>query len=524
MHLNHNPTYEIPQYLKAMFEKKPVIMDKEYQAVIFFNNDYKFQYLSSNDNPYNYFIYLNGKISILDGYIYMYDQSLGHIILEKKNIISIEYKDEIRYTYLLIKIDDTSKFPLTNIVKNEILIYISSSSIRSYKADLYNSLKSDYNKVETFKTDQQDFYSKLAYLMYENEKENINYISNSFFLEKTKQILIQNLGYENLYLRLKNCGKEFSFEEYNQIKRLSQAENKNSTKISNLSQVNTESKRIKIVFVIGNINSSFEIFSEYILDTAKSIDKNCSLFKAKRYEQNLIKAYTDFLGLSANSKLDKSFNKTLIIPVGLEINIPTLLHTIADNFGGFTKFFEIFEITNICFAINYSCFLRNKNNDLFNILGHIKHEELCKFLLIDESNVSKRKVDRFNAIIQLTNKNCTFFNKRSFTRNSKEVKKIITDSYFNEKYLIKLFSLGIFNIDNNKLISEEQFFFKTEFYAKRNLLEDLVTKFLNVHFNPKNARDKIKKKEEVKAYDNYTNKYMNNFDFQDELLGKIFLS
>jgi len=509
MHINRKHDYDIPNYLITMFEKKPLIIDKEFQGVMFFNNDYKLSYLSQSEDNYNYFIYLDGKLSFLDGYIYLSDQSLGHIIIENNNIITIELREEIKYTYLLIKLADNSKIPLTNIVKNEILIYFSNSSIKSFKTELFSRLKSDY-KVETINNVKNDFYYKLAYFIFENEKENINYMSNSFALEKIKTILTNHLDFENLYLRLKNKDKNLTFDEYSQIKKLA----KSPTDISKV-----DNKKIKLLFVFGNINSNYEVFAEYLLEAAKSVNKNSSIIIIKRSDIISLKSYADLIGVSANSNLDKNFNKLLILPVGLENEISCFLYNLSEFFGGLSKFFEIFEIINICYCVNYSCFLRNPNNDLFQIFKNITQEDLCKFLLIDESDVSKRKVDRFNNLIQLANKNCTFYNKRTFSRNPKEIKKIITDSYFNESYLQKLFNLNYFKTDN--LAIDNQFFFKTEFFILRDLFNEFISKYLNNHLNPINLKEQSKKKEGELVYNNYSNRYMNNFDFHDDLLSKI---
>ena len=521
MHYNRKLDYDIPNYMITMYEKKPLLLDKEVQGVMFFSNDYKLPYMSTNETGYNYFVYLDGKINFLDGYIYLNDQTLGHIIIENKNIISIELKEEIKYTYILLKLSDSSKLPLAGIAKPELLLYFSNSSIKSYKTDLFNTLKADY-KVDMVGLDKTNFYYKLAYFIYENERENINYTANGFYIEKIKSILTNHLEYENVSLRLKNKDKELTFDEFTQIRKLQPS--------------NTmDNKKIKLLMVFGSINSSNNVFAEYIQDAAKSISKNSSIIKIKKNELSSLKAYVDYIAVSANSNLDKSFNKMLIMPIGLDIEIPVFLYKIADYFGGFAKFFEIFEIINICYSVNYSCFLRNSNNDLFKIFKHITQDELCKFVLIDESDVSKRKVDRFNSLIQGANKNAIFYNKRTFTRNPKDTKKIVTDSHFNESYLMKLYSMDYFKMDkiSNMLTQsihgvEEQLFFKTEFYILREKFDELVTKYLNYHMNPINMKDNqkeslAKKKEDEKIMHSHSNRYMNNFDFQDDLIGKYFL-
>ena len=68
---------------------------------------------------------------------------------------------------------------------------------------------------------------------------------------------------------------------------------------------------------------------------------------------------------------------------------------------------------------------------------------------------------------------------------------------------------------------DNQFFFKAEFFILRDLFNEFISKYLNNHLNPINLKEQSKKKEGELVYNNYSNRYMNNFDFHDDLLSKI---
>lgn len=532
-----NSSYDIPQILRSISPCR--FQDIEIKGLAFHKNFYNIPYLFTDSSDLGYdpnqmCLTLTGKLLIYENYIVIHDNSLGYFVIESQNLEMISYKDEINFSSLLLNVKDSSKLPLSGIIKNEILIYIPCKSERtkSIKFDFMTYLKNKYSyRFREMRLQLEEEYELAIKGIRDNEYENLSYISNSFNLTNIFDVIGDMYEYE--YIELIKGGilqsvpisvEKYRFEQYQSIK-------SELLKPEFCEKLNFD--KINLIFLFGTTLDEIDKYCLSVQDLGKSLGIKSEIIIPSI---DLINDYTNFYGFyfkeltSANNVVGNK-KKVFILGVQHEIKIVVFLNHFILNFDEHNNFLEKFNVLNICYTLNYNSFIKNKHKDLFSHLYNIVFEDLINFILIDEGYLSSEKIEKTNKIINYMNPKAIIFNTRSFSLNTKEVKKIFENNscdfikilkFYNENYFSNIF----INTQNEKkvlssTIQTEEMFFNLKFRVKKELIEEFINKFLNralkyCRENQDKQYEKIIEKETTKnEYNEYMN--MSDQDFQNEL-------
>jgi hypothetical protein len=519
-----NSTYDLPQILRSISPCR--FQDIEMKGLAFHHNFYNIPYLfpDSSDlgyDPNQMCLTLTGKLIIYEDYISIHDNSLGYFVIESQNLEEAAYKDEINFSLLLLSVKDSSKLPLSGILKNEILIYIPchSERMKSIKFDVMTYLKSKYtHRCRPMRPKMEEEYELAIKAIRDNEYENLSYISNSFNLTNIFDMIGDMYEYEYIIGKKENLNY-FMYEEYQKNK---------LDLISSKSKLNFSEKlnfeKINLIFLFATTLADVHKFSLSVQDLGKSLGIKSEIIIPSINLINDTKNFYEFYFKEITNNIQINKKKVLILGIQHEIKIIEFLNKLISSFDGVDKFSNMFNILNISYTINYNTLIKNKHKDLFSHLYNILYEDLINFILVDEGYLSTEKIEKTNKIITAMNPRAIMFNTRSFSLNTKEVRKIFENNSSDMIKTLKFYGENYFTYkdEENNLAScrTEEKFFNLKFRLKKELIEDFINKFLNCALKYNRDRENQDRKNK-KNFDKEipTEEYMNmsDQDFQNEL-------
>jgi hypothetical protein len=463
----------------------------EAKGIIFYRNEYNISYLFPDSQELGYdhnqmFNYISGKFYVFDDYLMFYDNSLGHIVIDEKNLKEIAIKDEMRYTVILLTLQDPEKIPLSNICKNEIILYIPGNNpkIKSIKYEMISFLKMRFpNKFKVFSNLKENEYDLAIRTITDNENDNLNYVSNSFNITNITDIILEMFEYEFLSTMKSWKNDKLNFNQYNYIRESIANYESNSSDVD--VELDSDDRKTKIVFLFCSYFDNLYKFTKYLLDLGKIYSTGS--IKVVFPSLNLINDEKSFYEFYCKSLIEHSSQKIKLVLVIVfnEIKVNYFLYNLVmfyEKFNSFDKksFLKEYHILSICYAVNLKNLPKNKNKDLISRVYEISDEDLVNFILIEEDYLSKEKIELRNKLISSMNSKAITFNTRSFSKN-KEVNKIFSEkNLMNPKKISFHFDILIGDIKRNRIPNKkEECFVKLKYKIKKELLEE----FLNNHMN-----------------------------------------
>jgi len=462
----------------------------EAKGIVFYRNEYNISYLFPDSQELGYdhnqmFYYLCGKLYLFDDYLMFFDNSIGHVVIDEKNLKEIAIKDEMRYTVILLTLQDSEKIPLSNICKNEIILYIpgNNTKIKSIKYEMISFLKTRFtNKFKIFSNLKENEYDLAIRTISDNENDNLNYVSNSFNITNITDIILELFEYEFLSTMKFWKNDKLNFNEYKYIREsIANYE-------SNPVDVDPESnhKKTKIVLLFCSHFDNLDKFTKYLLDLGKIYTTGS--IKVVFPSLNLINDEKSFYEFYCKSLLEHSSQKIKVVLVIVfnEIKVNYFLYNLVMYYEKFNpstdkkSFLKEFQILSISYAVNLKYLIKNKNKDFLSRVYEISDEDLVNFILIEEDYLSKEKIEFRNKLISSMNSKAITFNTRSFSKN-KEVSKIFTEkNLVNPKKISFHFDILIGDLKlNHNHDKKEECFIKLKYKIKKELFEE----FLNNHMN-----------------------------------------
>jgi len=557
MHAKDNYLYEPIKIVKQNTNVK--FNDIQYKAIAFHREEYNLPYLfpSSKDLGFDsdqMFTAFEGKMAVFNDCFIFYENSLGILLIEEENLEEIEYKEESHFSLLLIKIKDSGKFPLSGIIKNEILLYLyaNNSSLRNYKFEMIDFLKKRYKGIfKNLSVKKQEEYDIAIKTLDENKYFNLNYISNTFSYANILDSFNELLEYENFKTKLYQFESDegCSFEQYKTS--LSRLNEDLETSIN-------KTKKDKIVFLYCDIltNNSLYNFNANNNNNLLELVKQLGLSQGVNPnivvpsldiigdEQKLFEFYSESFCKAKSTKK----NNTIIACVFNNYKIRNFMGLLAKKYC--KNFFADFQILNFVFCLNLEFTKINKNKEPAANLYSL-NDELFGYLITEDDLVLPEKIQQRSKLLMAINSKASLLNTRSFTRNVKEAKKIfdfsnknfefvlnnyasenteiekLSQSYLNStsdfdavfieleyKLNFEIFKKYIKNIINHPLVYTQQ----KHFFLKEKTKDALNNQKLNQMLNL--APDSGQKEADSAEYAN-VNAMMTDKEYQDELAEEI---
>ena len=481
-HFKDDTNYNQQQILISLTHIK--VKDIDYKALQFYQDKYNLPYLfpDGHDDGLDHnqmFTFYSGRINLYDDYFTFSDDSAGNIIVSYKNIEEMNYVEERNYTVMLFKFNDMNCFPLSGIVKNEILFYFKGNTERwrSYSREMVEFLRNVKclrGKIGSLSEDKKFEYEIVMKTMNENEMYNLSNISNSFNLTNICDSINEMIEYEYLkYNSDKFIGyKDFLNKKNEYLKEINPIEEENKEKENEIiTKIKAEKTDKKLMFVFGtNPNNINNIRKKLIDFTKKSgyqyneIIPDLSFFNHKKKEQKeeIISFYVDNI-----NKINRDSKKINFIFIYFSCNVLSFLKQLNNKIKNFTK---SFDLLNISYTVNYSWFKsdRFKNKIKHNLI----YDDIVNNIFIDEGLLSPDKITKFNRFISMANPKANIYTSRSFYLNDKELKQIFENIMLKPK-VIKFYLDYYENLPINASLHQNIYI-----PFKYMIKEDLIKKFL----------------------------------------------
>jgi hypothetical protein len=463
-------SYNLVSLIKSQSEL--LVNEVDIKGLSFYLEDYNIPYFFPDsldlgfDSNQSFLIY-DSKLVLYDKYLVIRDNSLGDFVIQYENFESICFKDEIKYSVLLLKIRDSSKIPLSNILKNEILFYFPCISEREKKIkyEVFSHLKQKVLKFYRGMTKREELEYELAIkVLRDNPNENLNYISNSFNLTT----IFDKIGglYDFEYFLSE---KALDYKDYNKISDdLINSNNSYDTSFSN--------DRTNIFFIFGSLLDKLEIFSLSVHDLMKTLGiKSEILIPDISYTNHPIELYKFYLSKleqTVSSNKNEKIKKTIILVVQSE-------HRITDFFCNLFKFqneeefFSSFQVLGISSLVNLN-FIKNKSGSFFPSFRNIIEEELIDYIFLDQGDyVDPSVLEKKNQLITMMNSKAEIINTRSIFKNTKDAKKIFEiKNDFRKRYQY----VKKFKIESQEHLRKDCLFIPFRYKLERDLFEDFIEK------------------------------------------------
>ena len=482
-HYKDDINYNQQQILLSLTSIK--IKDIDYKALQFYKDDFNISYLFPDGNldglEHNQiFIFYSGKINLYEDYFTFSDDSVGNIICAYDNIKNVEYLEERNYTVILIKFNDMDRLPLSGIVKDEILFYFKGSTERwrSYSREMIEFLRGVSalrSKIGILSEDKKFEYEIVMKTIYDNERYNLSYISNSFNLTNVCDNINEMIEYEylkfsndkfgsysNYKKELKNCLDEINPENKGEN------ENEINTKENiNINKINNK----KIMFVFGTnpiiINNIRKKLIDFLRKSGYKYNEIIpELFqydiRNNNINENLISFYAENI-----LKIESDPKKINIIFI---YHICNILSFIKELDSKISNLCEKYDILNISYAINYSWLKADRFKN--KIPQNFIYENIINNIFIEEGLLPPEKIEKLNKLITLGNSKARIFNTRSFYLNEKELRQILFEKYQIKSKLMNFYINNYEILDHNKPVYQNIFI-----PFKYMIKEDLFKKF-----------------------------------------------
>ena len=481
-HFKDDTNYNQQQILISLTHIK--VKDIDYKALQFYQDKYNLPYLfpDGHDDGLDHnqmFTFYSGRINLYDDYFTFSDDSAGNIIISYKNIEEMNYLEERNYTVMLFKFNDMNCFPLSGIVKNEILFYFKGNTERwrSYSREMIEFLRNVKclrGKIGSLSEDKKFEYEIVMKTMNENEMYNLSSISNSFNLTNICDSVNEMIEYE--YLKY-NSDKFISYKDFlnkknEYLKEINPVEEENKEKGNEIStQIKAEKTDKKLMFVFGTNPYNINNIRKKLIDFTKKsgyqyneIIPDLSSFNHKKKEQKeeIISFYIDNI-----NKINKDSKKINFIFVYFSCNVLSFLKQLNNKIKNFTS---NFDLLNISYTVNYSWFKsdRFKNKIKHNLI----YDDIVNNIFIDEGLLSPDKITKFNRFISMANPKANIYTSRSFYLNDKELKQIFENILLKPK-VIKFYLDYYENLSINASLYQNIYI-----PFKYMIKEDLIKKFL----------------------------------------------
>ena len=531
-HLHFNPKdhyqYEPIKIIKQQ-NTQVKFSDIHYKGLIFYKEAYNIPYLfppgkEGGFDSNQMFISLDGKIAVFNDCLILYENSLGIILLTEDNLLEIQYKEETHYSILLIKINDEEKFPLSGIIKNEILLYFyaTNSSIKNYKYEMIDFLKIRFKSIfKNLSKLKDDEYDLAIRTIDENKYFSLNYISNSFNFANISDVLLELLEYENFKTKFYDFENQeiLPFETYKNLI--------NSTSLEIL-----KSKNNKIIFIYCDIFTNNFYFN--FTNGTTNLESIKLLGNTLGFTTDILIPTLDLLGdqiklfeFYAENLKKQKYNKKaniLLVCVYNNFKIKDFIKILSKKY--YQNLFTDFEIINFICCLNLEFTKKNKNKSIKNNLLTLS-EEIFECVIIEDDLVLPEKIQARTKYINFINEKLQIFNSRSFIKNTKEIKKIYEFSNKNFEFIF------------NGLIQEKRFLeinpeydlvnieleYKLDFEIFKNfshlIINNPVLYTQEVNFLIKNSNFQDEKKIIQEKDSENKNIVMSDNEFQDELIEEI---
>ena len=477
-HFKDDTNYNQMQILISLTHIK--IKDIDYKALQFYQDKYNLSYLfpDGHDDGLDHnqmFIFYSGRINLYEDYFTFNDDSVGNVIVSYQNIEEMNYIEERNYTVMLFKFIDTKPFPLSGLVKNEILFYFKGNTERwrSYSRemiDFLRNVKCLRGKIGSLNEDKKFEYEIVMKTMNENEMYNLSNISNSFNLTNICDSVNDMIEYE--YLKY-NRDKIVSYKDFRNNKNEYLLEINPSEEEGNKNEIKTNKNNLKtnkkLMFVFGTNPNNINNIKKKLIDFTKKSGYQCneiipdfSLFDYKKKDNNeIISFYVDNI-----NKINKDSKIINFIFIYYSCNVLSFLNELNKRINNFVT---DFDLLNVSYTVNYSWF---KSDRFKNKIKHyIIYDDIVNNIFIDEGLLPPDKITKFNKFISMANPKANIYTTRSFYLNEKELKQIFENIMLKPK-VIKFYLDYYENIQINKSIYQNVYI-----PFKYLVKEDLMKKF-----------------------------------------------
>ena len=486
-HFKDDINYNQQQILVSLTHIK--VKDIDYKALQFYQDKYNIPYLfpDGHDDGLDHnqmFIFYSGRINLYEDYFTFSDDSIGNVIVSYKNIEEMNYLEERTYTIMLFKFNDMNCFPLSGIVKNEILFYFKGNTERwrSYSREMITFLqtvKSLRGKIGSLNEDKKFEYEIVMKTMNENEIYNLSNISNSFNLTNICDSINEMIEYE--YLKY-NSDKFISYKDFKNkkneyLQEINPNEEENKNNEINTKQNKNDKTNKKLMFIFGTNPNNINNIRKKLMDFTKKsgyqyneIIPNLSLFNYKNKDQKIdvISFYVE------NIKNIKSDAKIInFIYIYFSCNVLSFINEINKEINKFTT---NYDLLNISYTVNYSWFKadRFKNKIKHNLI----YDDIVNNIFIDEGLLPQDKITKFNKYISMANPKANIYTSRSFYLNEKELKQIFEKIMLKPK-VIKFYLDYYEKIPINKNIYQN-IYIPFKYMVKEDLIKKFFINSINV--------------------------------------------
>ena len=486
-HFKDDINYNQQQILLSLTHIK--IKDIDYKALQFYQDKYNLPFLfpDGHDDGLDHnqmFVFYAGRINLYEDYFTFSDDSAGNLIVSYENIQEMNYLEERNYTIMLFKFNDMKPFPLSGIVKDEILFYFKGNTERwrSYSRemiDFLRNVKCLRGKIGTLNKDKRFEYEIAMKTMNENEMYNLQNISNSFNLTSIFDSIAEMTEYE--YLKY-STEKFISFKDYknkqneylNEINPTEEESNEINTNTNkNPKEAPKTNKKIMIVFGtnpnnINNIRKKLNDFSKKSGYQCNEIIPPFSLFNYKNDQKSeIISFYAENI-----NKIQSNPKMINFIYIYFSCNVLSFLSDLTQKMPNFTTDFDLLNIT---YAVNYSWFKsdRFKNKVTYNLI----YDDIINYIFIDEGLLQPDKITKFNKFISMSNPKAKIYTNRSFYLNDKELRQIFETQMLRPK-VIDFYLKYYEKIPLNKAICQN-IYIPFKYMVKEDLFKKFMANSIN---------------------------------------------
>lgn len=397
---------------------------------------------------------------------------------------------------IFIFFKEIDKLPLSGAVTGEFLIVLPSNQIKSNKHLILNYFKTNYSagKIEG----ENYTYNKVVNYISSFNEFNVDYEKNYQNLEKIRKNVIKYIDYE--YYFIKNRFNFIEFEEFESIR------TKDKVIIDSIE------KKIKLIPVFGMINSNMEFFTESLSDYVKRNSKfNCKVLRLLKSQITNIQNTSDFFR-QINQMKEKSKETIFIMEIQNEIPVYQFIDILMTMTS---DFWDYYEIINICYTVNYLCFIKNENKSMFFNIKDCLNSDVCQVLFIDEAEVTSVKKDLLSNQIRTKS---LVFNKRSFLMGSKDINLIYTEKRFSRRIYELIMNSNLYSMMDISSIIINQVFIPFNYRMIKELFEEFLKKNLCKQYFIKNSIEDKNKSINQKIVEKKGKLIMTDIEFQEQLI------
>ena len=410
--------------------------------------------LSTNGEPYKiaHFTVMEGTVTISNNYVLIKDRSLGIFAIAASNLEAVNIIDGTDWLALVLVVKDRSGLPMGDVIEKDILLVFHESTLMSRRLEFKNYLRNTHNAVLY----SDNFYEHYVSLLIQFRDHNFNYIANSFNLTNIHQYLRKQLALEKTEHQVPLFTSKFD-----------------------------HSSKPAIIINTGILNSGAETMSAILKESAGTFFRKVHLVTV------------DNIGEIKNILFKDNLT---ILTVRQQCSFIEIIGCID---------LEKVMLVATCYSVNLACFTSDKGREEFNGVKNILDSRLCNFVLVDDSTVHEDTVAKKMEILGWMRKEGVF-NKRAFTKNSKEVK-VIFENRMDVGYLEELLRVEGNNLsDLGSIVKINQ----VVYWEKTKFLDFL--KLLNIPWNFKESKKIEKVNRSHKLYGMLMEEEMNFHKLIDE--------